>query len=408
MSLTWESSPGETYLLQVYGSGVPGNGEFTLNVEEHPENHSCSTANEDLVAGSFVFGSVLQFGTLGSGVCSTSNEYGAWYKIDVPSDETMTLSVCSTNTNFEAKLTLFQGNSCNQLTCIATNNGESCGSGSTLTWDASSTQDYYVLVQGSSPDAIGNFKLIFGIEHDTCETAIGNINPGGSPVLGSTLLATTDDGNLGCFPPALSVEGPGVWYTVRGTASLLRASTCSLMTDFDTRISIYEGNCENLVCITGNDNDEACDNELSSSTIWYGAEGVTYYVLVHGAETGIFALSVGEVENNACSSALEVFRPGASETVRSERVKTQTFIEPCSGDVSTNEIGAWYKIAGTGKLVSLDACGSAGVTAQGTKLSVYSEGCSNLSCDADVENGCSLVVNTNYGEDYSRRPGIAA
>jgi hypothetical protein len=401
MSLTWESFPGEAYRLQVYGSGVTDNSDFTLKVEEHPEHHSCSTASEELVAGSTVLGSVVQSRSIGANVCSSPDEYGAWYKVTVQSNESMTVSVCSSITNFQASLSLFQGNSCGQLSCIASNNGESCGSGSFLTWDVLSTQEYYILVQGSSPNEIGNFKLTLGIENDICEAAIGNINPGSNGVVGSTLLATFDDGNVGCFPPALSVEGPGVWYTVTGTASLLQVSTCSFLTNFDTRISIYEGDCENLICITGNDNDEACENPTSSSAIWFGEQDVTYYILVHGAETGQFALGLFDVENDACSNAYEVFRPGSSQIFMSERFVSQTFIEPCSGDVSTNKIGAWYKISGTGKLVSLDACGSAGASSQGTKLSVYSEGCTNLSCEADAENDCSLVFSTNYGEDYS-------
>ncbi|KAL3923181.1 MAG: hypothetical protein SGILL_001802 [Bacillariaceae sp.] len=403
MSLTWISSLEETYLLQVYGSGVPGNGDFTLHVEEHPANHSCSEAKVDLVAGSSVQGSVVRSGSIDASGCSLSDEYGAWYRINAPADETMSLSVCSSVTNFEAKVTLFQGSSCGQLACIGTNNGVSCGNGSFLTWDASSFEQYYVLVIGSDPYEIGNFELSFGIQNDICETAIGQINPGGNSILGSTVLATVDDGHgdLGCFPPALPVVGPGVWYTVRGTSSLLKATTCSYLTNFDTQISVYEGDCGNLICIAGNDNDEECDDSDSSSAIWFGEQAVTYFVLVHGADTGRFALKVTEIQNDSCSEAYEIFRPGASETVLSERFTSQTFIEPCSGDVSTNQIGAWYSIAGTGEVILLDACGSAGVQSQGTRLSVYSDGCTSLNCEADVEDDCNLVVETNFGEDYT-------
>jgi hypothetical protein len=396
MISTWDSVHGEKYLLQIYGSAVPGDGDFTLDVEELPSNHECTRASDDLVLGSSVRGSTVLFSSNVS-VCSDATESGSWYKITVPSEQRVTLSTCSGNTNFQTKLTIMQGDSCGLSSCVGTNNGKSCGDGSTVTWSALASRSYYVLVQGAAAFETGNFHLQFGVENDSCNTALGSIIVGGSPVRGTTLFATVDEGALGCFSSSLSNDGPGIWYTVTGIDSYLKASTCSTLTTFDTRISIYEGRCEALNCIAGNDDDDECGD--ASSVIWYAAEGEVYYILVHGAEQGDFALEVTVVENNSCLTSQPIFIQGDSNTVFGRRSVSEAFLDDCSGEVATNQIGAWFSVSGTGGPIRLDGCELG--TLSDSSLSVYSEDCESLACVADSGSGCSVVVDTTFGQNYS-------
>jgi hypothetical protein len=70
-------------------------------------------------------------------------------------------------------------------------------------------------------------------------------------------------------------------------------STCTEMTNFDTQLSVYSGSCDTLQCIAGND-DSACG--ASSTVRFFGAQGVTYHIRVHGflEKKGEFGLTIEE------------------------------------------------------------------------------------------------------------------
>ena len=106
--------------------------------------------------------------------------------------------------------------------------------------------------------------------------------------------------------------GPGVWYKVTGTGNKMTASTCneysSITTDdFDTRINVYAGDCSELLCITGDDDD--CDDPdfygLLSIAEWCSESGVDYYILVYGfndEDLGYFQLDI--IEGAACMASM--------------------------------------------------------------------------------------------------------
>jgi len=68
---------------------------------------------------------------------------------------------------------------------------------------------------------------------------------------------------------------------VQGTGERLYADTCSDQTDFDTKLSIFSGRCDELVCVNGND--DACG--LQSSISWDSELGEFYWILLHGFDT---------------------------------------------------------------------------------------------------------------------------
>jgi hypothetical protein len=101
--------------------------------------------------------------------------------------------------------------------------------------------------------------------------------------------ATIDYG----FPTPCNIDGsdfitaPGVWYTFESDLPCILASTCGDYTTYDTQISVYAGdNCNNLVCVDGND-DGGGECVLKSFTGPFPVETMTrYYVLVHGFGSG--------------------------------------------------------------------------------------------------------------------------
>ena len=100
-----------------------------------------------------------------------------------------------------------------------------------------------------------------------------------------SIAGTTSDGasrdpeSGGCG----ASNAPGVWYQVRGDGQALRAETCG--SGYDTRLSVYEGNCDELSCVVSND--DACG--LQTIVDWNSEAGSSYFILVHG-----FSESSGE------------------------------------------------------------------------------------------------------------------
>lgn len=113
-----------------------------------------------------------------------------------------------------------------------------------------------------------------------------------SSALGSTVGASCDNTG-GC---GTAETAPGVWYKITATETgVITASTCSPNTNYDTKLSVFEGDCNNLVCVGGNDDDFAlpCVNFQSRFT-WCVTAGSTYFIQVHGFGfgTGDFEISV--------------------------------------------------------------------------------------------------------------------
>ncbi len=100
-----------------------------------------------------------------------------------------------------------------------------------------------------------------------------------------SIAGTTSDGasrdpeSGGCG----ASNAPGVWYQVLGDGQALRAETCG--SGYDTRLSVYEGGCDELSCVVSND--DACG--LQTIVDWNSEEGSSYFILVHG-----FSESSGE------------------------------------------------------------------------------------------------------------------
>ena len=128
----------------------------------------------------------------------------------------------------------------------------------------------------------------------------------GASIVGSTTEASADAEAFECG--TYYDFGPGVWYKVTGTGSLFRATTCDDATDHDTKITVYSGDCSNLLCIDGNDDSEC---GLSSTVLWFGSANIDYFIHVHGfaGQKGNFGLHVTEYDCSVVLSSARVEVP---------------------------------------------------------------------------------------------------
>jgi hypothetical protein len=120
-------------------------------------------------------------------------------------------------------------------------------------------------------------------DNDDCEDA-EDLGALPASVTVDTTNATTDNDN-GCGVGS----GPhnNVWYTVTGTGNTITATTCNGGTAIsDTKISVYCGTCDDLQCVTGNDDNCAGFNSFLSTASWCSQAGVTYYISVGGFSIG--------------------------------------------------------------------------------------------------------------------------
>ncbi|MEC9352473.1 MAG: thrombospondin type 3 repeat-containing protein, partial [Planctomycetota bacterium] len=142
----------------------------------------------------------------------------------------------------------------------------------------------------------------FSQVNDRCPEAIfisldqEGVNAAGGAVVTATISQSTvgagqDPENDNCG----NSTAPGIWYSVTGSGLHMVAETCGERSNYDTRLSLYSGECGALECVTSND--DACSQPgrcCLSRVSWDSEEDVTYYILVHGfsSNSGIFELEV--------------------------------------------------------------------------------------------------------------------
>lgn len=107
------------------------------------------------------------------------------------------------------------------------------------------------------------------------------------------------------------INTPGLWYTFTGDGNDVTLSTCN-NAEFDTKISVWSGDCTDLVCEGGVDDGTGCAGNTSAVTI-ATTPGTVYLALVHGYDgaVGTFTISMScapvctpAVPNDDCATAL--------------------------------------------------------------------------------------------------------
>jgi hypothetical protein len=285
-------------------------------------NQICEGA-EAIACGASVSGSTVGALPDVAPTCGTTNGTGGgrWYAFTADVSGSASFDLCAAD--YDSKIRVFSG-SCAELVCVGGNddNFAACGSAASFVEaPVVAGETYLVLVHGFGSSA-GNYTLTVSCEVG-CPSGgfLGDACNDGDPfTIGDTIdencdcIGTPADGNEICFnaetvscgsvvtgstvgasvdvaPTCLTSSGTGGgrWYAFSSaTDEEVTFSLCN--SDYDSKIRVYTGACDALVCVTGNDDFCALQSQVTTAT----AAGVTYYVLVHGFSTaeGNYELAV--------------------------------------------------------------------------------------------------------------------
>ena len=426
-TLEWPSTPGETYYILINSVFADSDGQFGIFVEQFtpPENDVCERASPLEASGSSLIGSTLYATFDDQPPCGPQLVApGVWYRIE-GFEGGIKLSTCSDITDYETELYVYSSSdgSCGNLTCVVSGyENTECAPNpysSAVAWVAeTSALTYYVLVYGRPRRdvGVGYFELMVEPfnppENDVCSGAIPIVldtsGTGTTIVEGTTTDATSETSDV----PYCGDEFAGVWYSLVGRGTGIKASVCS-PTTLTFSLSLFSGACDDLECVAESSPDILCDSSaFGGQLFWYGEEGAEYFLLVRiGANgaTGSFSLTLEEQEtapNDSCSNP-EQISPRGEEIIGSTLEATFDIIRgdlcgfPASGG------GLWYKVIGTGAGIKLSTCSSR--TTTGIAMTVFTGTCEFLTCITDDfvvdcgNNGGSaseLLWTSVEGEEY--------
>ncbi len=248
---------------------------------------------------------------------STPAQPGVWYKL-TGNGHTLVADACVTS--FDNRIIVFSGPDCDNLTCHGGDDASCGGNGAKYTFCTVPGETYWILVYGST-FTTGTFTLgitDLGVcaQNDKCSGAVAVAIPSATP---GTTVGYSRDNAPTCF---MTPSTEGVWYTVVGNGGMLTADLCADWANFDSRMAVYSGACDNLICVGGNDNG-GCSELSAASVTWCSEAGVNYWILVYGYAgfTGAFTLTVAPSTTPDCPN---VALPG------------QYAIGPCLGSVADN------------------------------------------------------------------------
>ncbi|MCA9243731.1 MAG: hypothetical protein KDA32_07260 [Phycisphaerales bacterium] len=245
---------------------------------------------------------------------------------------------------------------------------------------------------------------------------------------GSTLFASEESDLPTC---GTAISAPGLWHVIIGTGTTITATTCNAIggTDYDTKLNVYTGDCNALVCVAGNDDDTDCNSALHSTVTFCSNPGQPYLILVQGfgGATGNYLLTVTDnglpcrgacclsgacfgsltgddcatlggiylgdgtdcngvscvaPPNDDCQNAEPLSLPGA--VFGSNRFATVDSPGTCGTSVGT--VGdVWYTVVGTGNQIRLTTCAPG--TNFDTKIQVWCGDCGALTCIGGNDDG---------------------
>ena len=238
--------------------------------------------------------------------------------------------------------------------------------------------------------------------NDLCMDAI-TVNCG-DVVMGNTVMATnTDDPLDGC---GTTDGAPGVWYSFAGTGDLVQLALCN--SNYDTKLRVYSGNCNGIVCVDGND--DSCGLQSEVSFISDAATNYLIYVFGFGTSTGDYELSITclppppPVTNDTCDMATPIV---CGDSITNTTIgATSNDVPPTCGGVFDfiDTSGVWYSFSGTGDIITFSTC----VADFDTQIQVFSGNCFGLVCiggnnddfDSCGNNGSQFSFESDASTEY--------
>ena len=368
---------------------------------------------------------------------------------------------CHVDSVADTVVAVFEGDNCNDLTCI-TDNDDYCDTQSVVLFDSIADKNYYIFVTGkdvttTSKEGGGEFffSIVDGtMENDSCSSAFGPLDV---PQQSSQSSSSSNSDNMwiGNLIGGTSGEkvdsteaplcgstqtaGPGQWFLVfgKGNGQGIRASTCNNGTSVPAQIAVYDGpgTCTDLSCKVGLSDDPTCKHESShpgASTIsWKSEENQPYYIFVYVENslddqvparflatneedaTASFSLSLGEFQvpaNDECDDAIQIEISGSEPSWQygSTENATRSSNYPTCDDENARRrnshvndtAGIFYKVSGTGTAMRASVCNDE--TKFAALLNVYDKSCSSLGCllRFDGERHCEFTWLSELGETY--------
>jgi hypothetical protein len=270
-------------------------------------------------------------------------------------DEIIIVSTCN-QADFDTILTVYD--SCGGAVVAFNDDAPGCsGFTSELSFQGDGSSTYYIAVDGFGGGS-GTFDLTVSCalppSNDECSNAIEvDCN---TSVSGTTVNATIDtDTAPDCDTP---VTSPGVWYVYEDTTGLVTDITVTMCSgngtaDYDSKISVYTGDCgaPPLTCVVGND--DTCG--LQSEVTFQSDGATTYYILVHGfgGSTGNFTIDINCVPvpppNDMIANSIDVDEIGFPYTDPSVAMPAATTEDGTpEGCDNAGVKGVWYNFVPEG------------------------------------------------------------
>ena len=289
----------KSYLMLLSGESFTAAGDFSLKLTEYdtPINDKCKDATSiaafPFVAQESTFGATPDFNIFNEMCGATSSGRGVWYSF-VGNNKltTVSFSMPSISWGSSAQLSLFSG-TCNILICE-----EDFGSSNLFEFVPKIGIEYRILLSGDSFSTVGDYEFKMAQydspTNDSCDKSIVMTEFPFSHN-GDLKGATPDfnDGSVTC-----GNDYSGIWYSFAGTGKAYGFEMKTIGTDdyFYGEISLFQGSCDGLVCITSKWGSGA-NAIVSIDTVT--TAGLQYLVLlaadVVSYDTIPFKLSVAEI-----------------------------------------------------------------------------------------------------------------
>lgn len=236
-----------------------------------------------------------------------AGDNGVWYALigegDVVTVSTCTLFFPSFDTQIVVYTPVNQTQGCFAgMECVASNDNF-CGLQSSVTFIAQDDTLYFIYVNGLSLAPAegfnateGEFSLTVSTSPEGSCQGASYLEIGPADLLPVIVVDQLIGGTFGVDPcnPELETRTGELWYKVVGTGQVAVASTCHGVSHFSARLAVYQGFCDDLICITSEDEDCGNGNQIT----WFAQAGVEYYLLVYTpmfVPDSTFGISVQEI-----------------------------------------------------------------------------------------------------------------
>jgi hypothetical protein len=332
---TWSALPAGTYYYAIYGASSYWQGNYSMTVTglacpPPPVNDNCADATPIAIGGT------ISGDSRGSTVdCPAVGYAECWSKFTLEQCSDVVIDFCGTSPNLYTVYSSYVYNACPCGTGIYRTTADltTCTDGNATIRFRLQAGTYYYPIIGSSATFAGPYRMTLNATacppppaNDLCANAIT------LPIPGSATGNTTDASLDVTGTCVTTTTAPGIWYKVTGNGDILKADLCATSPAWDSKLSVFCGHCDSLVCVTGNDDDYThCGNALSWVS-WCSAPATDYFILVHGFNTNVGAFTLNVTDSLvACTTPVACIDIPCDLAIPGNAVPEN---EPCGTDIN--------------------------------------------------------------------------